>query len=137
VILSDSLNQSTIGFGIPAFYPILQEHPRKGIPKHEFILPDIRPETGGEYWAPRGVGYDLAGFVKCRAAGERIIKLVEKILDELPKSKLDYRPNEPNWIQVKIKSEDGFDLQKLNDLCKDDGIITETRLKEALIGEKK
>lgn len=95
-------------------------------------MSNIKPKDGVEYWQPRGVGYDLAGFVKCKSAGERVVKMVEKVIGKTPKTWLDYRPHEPNWIQVKIQSEDGFDLKKLNELCKD-GIITEDRLKKALI----
>jgi hypothetical protein len=79
----------------------------------------------------KGTG-DLAGFVKCKDAGERIVKMVEKVIGRPPKTWLDYRPNEPNWIQVKVQSEDGFDLEKLCKLCSD-GIITEDKLREALI----
>ena len=135
VILADGLTESRIGFGTGNgnfVYPKLQEHPRRGIPKHEYVRPDIRPEGGGEYWTPRGVGYDLAGFVKCKAAGERIVKMVEEVIGRPPKTWLDYRPSEPNWIQVKVQAEDGFDLEKLCKLCSD-GIITEDKLREALI----
>lgn len=132
IILADGLNQSRFGFGTPTIYPSLQEHPRYGILKHKYTRPDIRPETGGEYWNPRGVGYDLSGFVNCKDAGERIVQLVEKVISKKPKSWLDYREREPNWIQVKIQNEDGFDLQKLNNLCSD-GTITEERLRLSLI----
>lgn len=134
VILADGLNKSNIGFGSEdgtTFYPLLQEHPRKGITKHTYVKPDIKPEDGGEYWSPRGVGYDLSGFVKCKAAGERIVQMVEKVIGKTPKTWLDYRPTEPDWIQVKFQSEDGLDLQKLCELCKD-GIITEDKIKLAL-----
>jgi hypothetical protein len=57
--------------------------------------------------------------------------MVERVISKTPKTWLDYRPSEPNWIQVKIQSEDGFDLEKLCSLCSD-GIITEDRLKAAL-----
>ena len=72
VILSDDIRKSSIGFGTDKKdengntvfeYPERQEHPRKGIPWHPWIAPDPRPEYG-EYWSPRGIGYDLSGFVK-------------------------------------------------------------------------
>lgn len=129
IILADGLSQSRIGFD--DYFPERQPHPRQGIPKHEYVRPDIRPREG-EYWLPRGVGYDLSGFVKCKDAGERIVKMVAKVIGKPPKTWLDYRPSEPNWIQVKVQSEDGFDLKKLNDLCCADGIVTEDRLRKAL-----
>ena len=136
IILADGLSQSRMGFGMidgSAHYPDLQEHPRKGIPKHGYVRPDVRPENEGEYWSPRGIGYDLSGFVKCKDAGERIIKMVEHVIGKTPKTWLDYRQSEPNWIQIKIQAEDGFNLEKLEKLCREDRIITEDRLKQALI----
>jgi hypothetical protein len=136
VVLVDGLEKSRIGFGngedgVPP-YPTLQQHPRQGKPKHKYERPDVRPEVG-EYWSPRGVGYDLSGFVKSKEAGERIVQIVEKIINKKPNTWLDYRPHEPTWIQVKFQKEDGFDLFKLNDLCKD-GIITEEKIRQALKG---
>ena len=135
LILSDGLMYSPMGFGSddgsPTFYPTLQSHPRKGIPSHEYVRPDIRPEGEGEYWSPRGVGYDLSGFVKSKEAGERIVAMTEKVIGKTPKTWLDYRPSEPMWIQVKFQAEDGFDLEKLGKTCHEDGIITEDRLRQA------
>jgi len=135
VILSDDLTHSAISFGEERFTPQLQTHPRLGIPKHEYVRPDIRPETEGDFWAPRGIGYDLSGFVKSKEAGARIIDMVRTIIGKDPKSWLDYRPSEPKWIQVKIQASDDFDLETLRDLCKDDGIITEAKLKQALVAQ--
>lgn len=132
VILADGLKVSAFGFGEPAIYPELQKHPREGTPKHKYVRPDIKPPNGGEYWAPRSIGYDLSGFVKCKEAGERIVKMVEKIIKKEPKTWLDYRKNEPNWIQVKFQKEDGFNLEKLYELCEKDGIITEEKINKAL-----
>jgi len=136
VILADGLNQSRMGFGgsdgDPAHYPDLREHPRKGIPKHAYARPDVKPETGGEYWAPRGIGYDLSGFVKSKEAGARIVKMVETVIGRTPKTWLDYRPHEPKWIQVKVQARDGIDLEKLHELCRTDGIITEDRVKRSM-----
>lgn len=135
IILANGLSISPVGFGkkdgTGYDYPVRTEHPRTGTPKHEYVRPDIRPPEG-EYWMPRGVGYDLSGFVKCKAAGERIVKLIECVIGETPKSWLDYRPKEPNWIQVKIKEEDGFDLEKLCRSC-EDGTITYGRLMQARV----
>lgn len=125
IILTDGLDISAIGTqnGPKTEYPKRIEHPRKDIPKWKYEWPDPRPEEG-EYFSPRGVGYDLAGFVKSKAAGERIIELAKKVLNKSNiKSWLDYRPHEPKWIQVKFQKEE-FDLETLCELTKD-GILTE------------
>lgn len=131
VILADGLTESSFSFGENKWKPILVKHPRNGTMKHEYIRPDEPPIDGGEWWNPRGVGYDLSGFVKCKQAGERIIAMIKNIIEKEPKSWLDYRKSEPNWIQVKIQSDDGFNLEKLCELC-NDGIITSERLKDSL-----
>ena len=87
--------------------------------------PDERPEYG-EYWTSRGPGGDTcSGFVKSKAAGERIMRYVKAILEtDTPKTWLDYREREPNWIQLKFK-EDEFDLELLDKLTtKNNHIIT-------------
>jgi len=131
VVLSDGVKESCIGFGSPPIYPNLQEHPRKGIPSHPYVRPDNPPENGGEWFSSRGVGYDLAGFVKCKAAGERVVEMFKKVLGKEPKTFLDYRKHEPNWIQVKVQKED-VDLDKLHNLL-EDGIITEEKIKISVI----
>lgn len=131
IILGKDIKESS--FGIPIDngkhieYPRLIEHPRKGVNKWKYELPDIRPEGDGEYFSSRGIGYDLAGFVKSKKAGERLIEMVKKVLGlEKPKTWLDYREYEPKWIQVKFQKEE-FDLEELDKLvC--DGIITEEKL---------
>lgn len=131
VILGDGIKECPIMFGNEKYKPKLQKHPRVGKWPHEFVRPDIVPKgIEGEFWDPRGIGYDLSGFVKTKAAGERIVKMVKEIIGNEPKSWLDYRPNEPMWIQVKIQPEDGFDLKILNTACAD-GVITKTRLANA------
>lgn len=129
IILADGLKECPMGIGEDK--PKLITHPRIGIPKHEYIRPDIKPHEG-EYWGPRGVGYDLSGFVKSKQAGERIVAMVEEVIGKKPKSWLDYRKSEPTWIQVKIQKEDGFDLNMLTKLCYEDGIITKDRLIKSL-----
>lgn len=111
-------------------YPILIPHPRKGIPKWHYELPDIRPEYG-EYWQPRGIGYDLSGFVKCKQAGIRILEMVREVLKkDIPESWLDYREHEPFWIQFKMQKSE-FNLEKLQKMVQDnDGIITKEILTE-------
>lgn len=111
--------------------------------KHIFVARDIRPEGEGEYFRPRGVGYDLAGFVKSKQAGERIVKMFRKALHTNPKDIkcfvdgneqvwLDYRPNEPKWIQVKVQycKEHKKNIQSLNYLTGKSGIITEGIIKD-------
>lgn len=127
MLLPDDMLVSSIGIGDEndnIYHPEYIKHPRYGIEKHPYKAPDIRPETGGEYFTPRGVGYDLAGFVKSKEAGERIVAMFHLALSRPPKTYLDYRPSEPKWIQVKVQKEDA-DLEALNSMTKVDGIITQ------------
>lgn len=103
---------------------IFIKHPRKGIEAWHWEAPDVRPKYG-EYWSPRGIGYDLSGFVRSKQAGERILDMVKEVLEvDEPKSWLDYRKNEPSWIQFKFQNSE-FDLEKLQKLVKENkGIIT-------------
>lgn len=137
-IMADHIEKSETGFstgrtdanGNTIFeYPVRIPHPRKGIPAWEYVYPDSKPENG-EYWSSRGIGYDLSGFVKSKQAGERLLQMVKEVLGiESPKSWLDYRTSEPEWIQFKFQKEE-FDLEKLNDLCSTDKIITMEILQE-------
>ena len=134
IVLADGLKESRIGFGggkdTEAVYPKLQKHPRTE-PWHKYVRPDIRPEGEGEFFNSRGVGYDLAGFVKSKQAGERVVQMFKEVIGEDAKTWLDYRENEPTWIQVKVQSED-VDLEVLHSLVKEDGIITATKIKKAI-----
>lgn len=98
-----------------------------------YVAPDKRPEEG-EYWNSRGIGYDLSGFVVSKVAGERLLRMVKLVLEtDEPKSWLDYRKNEPNWIQFKFQKEE-FDLEKLQSLAKaNNNIITIDILKQSKI----
>lgn len=108
---------------------IIISHPRIGIPKWHWEPKDERPKNG-EYWNPRGIGYDLSGFIKTKAAGERIHEMVKKILGkENPKSWLDYRENEPTWIQYKLQPEE-FNLEAIYNKTKKTGILTKDILKQ-------
>ena len=99
------------------------EHPRLGFAKWKYERPDLKPAEG-EYWSPRGIGYDLSGFVKSKQAGERLLLNVKEVLGkENPETWLDYREREPNWIQFKFQSSE-FDLNKLYNATKETGIIT-------------
>lgn len=112
-----------------------QEHPRKDIPRHAYDTPDVQPPTGGEYWMPRSINYDLPGFIRSKNAGNRILSMIKDIIKKETLSWMDYRPTEPNRIQIKINQSDGFDLEQLRDLCIHDGIITHDRLQKAYINK--
>jgi hypothetical protein len=49
--------------------------------------------------------------------------MFEDVLGKKPGTWLDYREHEPLWIQVKVQKED-VDLETLQNLTKNDGIIT-------------
>lgn len=92
---------------------------------------DERPEIG-EYWRSRGPStFDCSGFISSKAAGLRILRMIKYILDtDEPKSWLDYREHEPNWIQFKFSAEE-FDVNKLDELSRAaQGIITDFMLKQ-------
>ena len=105
-------------------------HPRSGIPAWHWEPKDVRPDEG-EYWSSRGVGYDLSGFVKTKAAGERILAMVHEVLGtDKCETYLDYRPSEPTWIQFKFQSSE-FDLEKLDKLSREaDRVVTKEILKQ-------
>lgn len=98
-----------------------------------YVAPDERPEEG-EYWTSRGISDELSGFVKSKLAGERLLRMVKLVLEtDEPRSWLDYREHEPNWIQFKFQKEE-FDLEKLNDMSQQNNdIITLNILKECKI----
>ncbi len=103
-----------------------------------YVAPDSRPEDG-EYWNSRGVseGYDVSGFVVSKQAGERLLRMVRLVLEkDETDSWLDYREREPNWIQFKFKPTE-FDLNKLDDLARENNnILTIDILKQCVIKEK-
>lgn len=105
-------------------------HPRSGIPAWHWEPKDVHPDEG-EYWSSRGVGYDLSGFVRTKAAGERILAMVHEVLEtDKCESYLDYRPSEPTWIQFKFQSSE-FDLEKLNKLSREaNNVITKEIIKQ-------
>lgn len=96
-----------------------------------YVAPDKRPEEG-EYWVSRGVSTsDVSGFVASKPAGERLLRMVKMVLEtDEPKSWLDYRETEPNWIQFKFRDEE-FDIKKLDEMSLEKGgIITLDILKK-------
>lgn len=139
MVLADGLEKSSIGTyasknSKEAEFPIRIEHPRKAVgPKWEYEWPDLKPEYG-EYFASRGIGYDLAGFVKSRQAGERIVEMARQVLNlRHIRSWLDYRPDEPKWIQVKFQ-DDEFDLELLDKKTRENNdIITEEILRDCAL----
>ncbi|RJQ28064.1 hypothetical protein C4565_04220 [Candidatus Parcubacteria bacterium] len=133
-VLADGITRSKIAVGAPAYYPELQPHPLEGTPKHG--RPDKKPVGGGEYFRSRGIGLDetpgcfvcggstklhsnIAAFVQCKEAGERIVKMFET------GARLDYREHEPDRIQVKIGACDKHfrNLEMLHNKTSETGTI--------------
>ncbi len=87
---------------------------------------DERPPVG-EYWSSRGASsFDVSGFISSKQAGERLLRMVKYILEtDEPKTRLDWREFEPNWIQFKF-SADEFDVEKLDEMARNNGnVLTE------------
>lgn len=112
----------------------VQKHPREGTPKHG--RSDTKPEGGGEFFNPRGIGSDntpgcfvcggrtglysnIAAYVRCKDAGERVVAMFGQ------GARLDYREHEPDYVQVKLGacSDHLSNLRALKKLT-EDGIIT-------------
>lgn len=94
---------------------------------------DERPPVG-EYWKSRGASsFDVSGFISSKPAGERLLRMVKYILEtDEPKTWLDYREHEPNWIQFKFSAEE-FDVEKLDTLARANGdIITEQIVRQCI-----
>lgn len=71
---------------------------------------------------------NVSGFMRSKDAGERVVAMFEN------GAWLDYRENEPNWIQVKVGACDKHldNLKRLHDLTKQEkGIITAQIITEA------
>ena len=99
---------------------------------------DKRPKGGGEYWKSRGASsYDVSGFVESKPAGERLLRMVKYVLEtDEPKTWLDYREFEPNWIQFKFSAEE-FDVEKLDQMARDNGnVLTETIVRLCVKGKE-
>jgi|GEM_PF-1107517 len=154
VVLADGLRRSVIGFSEGQdehkndifYYPEYEKHPREGTPKHKYVGPDLRPEYG-EYYSPRGLGYDLASFVKSKEAGQRVVEMYQEVFEETEDKEklkdlfgstensawLDYRPEEPKWIQVKINYGNKRKMYALTKLISEKGnIITKEIINQAL-----
>ena len=63
----------------------------------------------------------------------RLLRMVRYILDtDEPKTWLDYREYEPNWIQFKFSAEE-FDVEKLDEVSRaNGGVITEQILRDCI-----
>lgn len=130
--------------------PVLQEHPRKGTPKHG--MPDVKPDDGGEFFGSRGIGrellpacyicpldetcptterhhllYNISGYVRSKEGGERIVAMFGH------GAKLDYRDFEPWYIQLKVGTCEGHQpgLELLHRLTRENGIITDAMIAES------
>lgn len=98
---------------------------------------DERPPVG-EYWKSRGAStFDVSGFITSKAAGLRLLRMVRYILDtDEPKTWLDYREFEPNWIQFKFSAEE-FDVEKLDASSRaNGGVITEQIIRDCVKAKK-
>ena len=135
LILGDELEQST--FTIPIKidgkskneYIKVQMHPRRGIPAHEYKERDGRP-TYGDYCEPRSDYSPLVCFVKSRLAGERIAEMINSF-DGIH-CKLNYRPDEPRWIQVSISSDSARESFLREKLRKTGCVITKELVEEVM-----
>lgn len=99
---------------------------------------DKRPEGGGEYWKSRGASsYNVSGFVESKPAGERLLRMVKYVLEtDEPKTWLDYREFEPNYIQFKFSAEE-FDVEKLDQMARDNGdVLTEAIVRLCVKGKE-
>jgi hypothetical protein len=98
---------------------------------------DERPPVG-EYWNSRGASsFDVSGFISSKPAGERLLRMVKYILEtDEPKTRLDYREHEPNWIQFKFSAEE-FDVEKLDELARANGNVITEQIVRMCVKERK
>jgi hypothetical protein len=93
-------------------------------------------------WSPRGIGSnwnipdlvtgvtdgelhpDMSGFVGSKEEGELALSIFGG------RAFLDYRPSEPNWVQVKVSAEEAV-LKRLYDLVR----TNENRLTRTIVAE--
>jgi hypothetical protein len=120
IVLAEGITKSPIGIKTEEkdvfIYPELSKHPRWGTLKHSNL--DKRAKNGNEFFRSRGICLDkcycfvcgtnkrskkgtcflnnIAAFVQCKEAGERIISMFKQ------GTWLDYREYEPDCVQVKI-----------------------------------
>lgn len=96
--------------------------------KMTYVAPDSRPQHG-EYWTSRGPSdIDCSGFIVSKKAGERLLRMVKYVLDtDEPKSRLDYRDYEPDWIQFKFDGSE-FDLETLDNMARQNNNIIDENI---------
>ncbi|MGI6324604.1 MAG: hypothetical protein ACOXZS_01460 [Bacilli bacterium] len=154
VVLFSGLTKSPVSFedektGQPV-YPVVQEHPRKGILKHKYKVLDVRPENGiGEYCVPLSMKYNLTCMVKSKEAGERIVAMFNNINKKIGSNcyedepcfvrginsvRTDYREWDPTWLKIKIPfcANHQKNTRLLMEKLEKKGIITEEIIWEAL-----
>lgn len=70
---------------------------------------------------------NISGFVTTKESGQRIVDMFQY------GARLDFRPSEPSWIQVKIGAckQHAVNLELLNQVVKD-GFVNEKRIKYAM-----
>lgn len=75
--------------------------------------------------------------MESKPAGERLLRMVKYILEtDEPKSFLDYREFEPNWIQFKFSAKE-FDVEKLDQMARaNNNIITEQIVRQCVKSRK-
>jgi hypothetical protein len=73
----------------------------------------------------------MAAFVVNKEAGERVVTMYSELGLH---AKLDFRPYEPNWVQVKVGACDKHlpNLKKLTELCSKDNQIDADKIKQSL-----
>lgn len=74
---------------------------------------------------------NIAAFVDDKEAGERVVAMFES---EGAHARLDYRPSEPNWVQVKTGACETHkpNLEYLDRIVRPTGTITPTMIRKAL-----
>lgn len=134
--LSQGVKKSTFGIGTDKgdfMYPRVRKHPRHGIPSHGKT--DVRSLDGTEKFSSRGIGLEqtpgcfvcggpktlhnnIAAFVHCKEAGERLVDMFEG-----KGAYLDYREHEPDRVQVKIGACDQHlsELERLDNITHEAG----------------
>jgi hypothetical protein len=75
---------------------------------------------------------DMSAFVSDKSAGERVVVMYEELGLY---AKLDFRPSEPNWVQVKVGACNKHlpNLEKLTETCSKDNKISPFKIAQSLI----
>jgi hypothetical protein len=103
-----------------------------------------------ENYSPRGIGsnrlpcyicnqggkdkiqFDMSAFVSDKSAGEQVVAMYEELGLH---AKLDFRPYEPKWVQVKVGACGKHlpNLEKLTKLCSEDKKINPAKIAQSLV----